>query len=243
MTTRIGCCLALAVSCSAAPVEAGVVRGILKPPTSIASAPAAPSGYAGTLHALPHADPVAYGQVFDAVISVERIPASVESTLSRATAVPRLAQKDQSFVPRVLPVSAGSTVEFPNFDPIFHNVFSVSPYKRFDLGKYPRGQSRRVRFDRPGLVQVYCDIHSNMAAFIIVLPTRAFTQPDATGAFALPALPAGEYVVRVWHPDFPALTRPIRVPEHGDLELDLGYGPAPRTPSGIAETREREEGP
>jgi hypothetical protein len=97
-----------------------------------------------------------------------------------------------------------------------------------------------VRFDRPGVIQVYCDIHSNMAAFIVVLPGRAFTQPDDAGAFALPELPAGDYTLRVWHPNHPPLSRRIRVPEQGDLDLDLGYEAASAGRSGIAESRGRE---
>lgn len=235
--------LALAALQPAAAADAGVVHGVLRTPGVMSVASVSSSGYSGSLHALPSADPTVNGRASDAVISVERVPASVETTLAHVPTTPRLAQKNQSFVPRVLPVAAGTTVQFPNFDPIFHNVFSVSPGKRFDLGKYPRGQSRRVRFDRPGLIQVYCDIHSNMAAYILVLPNAAFAQPDESGRFVLPDLPAGEYVVHVWHPDFPPLKRQIRVPEHGDLELDLGYGPAPRNAPDVAESRERGEGP
>ena len=206
--------------------EAGVVRGVVRPPAVMSKAAAARNPYPGTVHALPGAEPVVSGLVSDAVISIERIPKAVDSTLARPAARPRLAQRNQSFVPHVLPVAAGTTVEFPNLDPIFHNVFSVSPGKRFDLGKYPRGQSRSVRFERPGLIQVYCDIHSNMAAFIVVLQNHAFAQPDGSGRFALPDLPAGEYVVNVWHPDYPAIRRAIRVPPGGDLDLDLTLAPA-----------------
>jgi plastocyanin len=240
MNTKIWCALALAIPCLAAPAVAGVVRGVLRPPAIVPAAPAARSAYSGSLHALPgsHAHPA--GRVADAVISIEGLPAAAESTLTPEPVPPQLAQQNQSFVPHVLPVAVGSTVVFPNFDPIFHNVFSVSPGKRFDLGKYPRGHSRRVRFDRPGVIQVYCDIHSNMAAFIVVLPSRAFTQPDDAGAFALSELPAGEYTLRVWHPDYPPLSRRIRVPKRGDLDLDLGYDAASAARPGIAESGERE---
>jgi plastocyanin len=221
--------------------EAGVVRGILRPPATFSRPTVARNPYPGTVHALPGVDPVASGRVTDAVISIERIPAAVDSAIARPGAAPRLAQRNQVFVPHVLPVAAGATVEFPNLDPIFHNVFSVSPGKRFDLGKYPRGQSRRVRFDRPGLIQVYCDIHSNMAAFIVVLPNHAFAQPDGAGRFALPDLPAGEYVVNIWHPDFPAVRRPVRVPELGDLDLDLSLGPAAGPRAGVTDSPEAPE--
>jgi hypothetical protein len=153
------------------------------------------------------------------VIWVESVPAGADPHSPGPP--PRLAQKDQSFVPRVLPVAVGTAVEFPNLDAIFHNVFSLSPVKRFDLGKYPRGQSRRVTFDRPGLVNVYCEIHSDMEGFILILPNHAFTQPDEAGAFRLPPLPAGRYVIRMWHPDRPEIRREVTVPAGGSVTVDL----------------------
>jgi plastocyanin len=242
MTARTLGWLALATLCPATSAEAGVIRGVLRPPAIAATASMPMPVYPGTLHALPAPDPVVNGRAADAVISVERIPAAIETTLALETRHPQLAQKNQEFVPRVLPVVAGTTVDFPNMDPIFHNVFSVSPGKRFDLGKYPRGHSRSVRFDRAGLIQVYCDIHSNMAAFILVLPNRAFAQPDEAGRFELPELPAGDYVIDVWHPDLPLLKRPVRVPEHGTVDLDLAYGPGAARPE-VAESPDRGEGP
>jgi plastocyanin len=116
---------------------------------------------------------------------------------------------------------AGTTVDFPNMDPIFHNVFSLSPVKRFDLGRYPRGHSKRVTFATPGLVNVFCDIHSSMAAYVLVLPHHAFAQPDSDGDFALPDVPPGRYVVHVWHPDAPATTRSVDVPATGDVSLEV----------------------
>jgi len=132
-------------------------------------------------------------------------------------------QKDQAFGPRVLAVPVGATVAFPNRDPIFHSVFSVSPVKRFDLGKYGRGKSKSVRFAKAGVVNVYCDIHSDMEAFVLVLTTHVFTQPDGNGAFALPPVPAGDYTLHVWHPDRPELKREVQVPASGELALDLDW--------------------
>jgi plastocyanin len=243
MTARTLGWLALAALCPAASADAGVIRGVLRPPVMAAPASMPMPGYPGTLHALPAPDPVVNDRASDAVISVERVPAAVESTLAPETGHPQLAQKNQAFVPRVLPVAAGTTVDFPNLDPIFHNVFSVSPGKRFDLGKYPRGHSRSVRFDRTGLIQVYCDIHSNMAAFILVLPNRAFVQPDDAGHYQLPELPAGDYVVDVWHPDLPSLKRTVHVPEHGAVDLDLAWGPGSGARPEMAESPDHGEGP
>jgi plastocyanin len=198
---------------------AGVIRGTLEVPTMTSEARLHPyPGRAGSMTSAMHAA----GLVTDAVIYVDKRPASVPVP-PPPTATPELGQKDQSFVPRVLAVQKGTVVSFPNHDPIFHNVFSVSPYKRFDLGKYPRGQTRKVRFDKPGLVNVYCDIHSDMAAFILVLPHHAFTMPAANGSFALPDLPAGTYTIKVWHPDLGEIHRDVDVPAHGDVTADFRY--------------------
>jgi plastocyanin len=180
--------------------------------------------YPGRADALPGARSGERGLASDAVVYVDHVPAAAESALAAdSKARPRLAQKDQSFVPRVLAIAVGTRVDFPNLDPIYHNVFSLSPARRFDLGKYPRGSSRQVLFSKPGRVNVYCDIHSNMEAFVYVLPHHGFAQPSADGAFALPDLPAGRYVLHSWHPALGERGLPIEIPETGDLTVTLGY--------------------
>src|SRR5215831_15090682 len=183
--------LALVMGAAATNCRAAVLRGELHIPSSAQRVETVSSPYAGQAGSLPHVPPIVHGAPADAVIYLDRIPASAESLLARTAGTPRLVQRDQSFDPRVLAVAVGTTVEFPNADPIFHNVFSVSPVKRFDLGRYPKGHSKRVTFDKPGLVNVYCEIHTNMAAYVLVLPHHAFAQPGADGAFALPDLPPG----------------------------------------------------
>jgi len=203
--------------------RAGVVRGTLRVP-SVPPAARSLDAYPGHASAMPGHHVPARGAVNDAVLYVERVAPDVETALAAIPLPrPRLAQKDQCFMPRVVVTPVGSAVDFPNLDPIYHNVFSVSPTRRFDLGKYPRGHSKSVTFDRTGLVNVYCDIHSDMAAFVLVVPNHAFTQPTADGAFALPSLPAGHYTLHVWHPDFPAFVREIDVRETGDAALDLSF--------------------
>jgi len=205
-----------------APTEAGVLKGrILAPPMKAHASP--PNPYGGHASALPVAAVQVPGLVSDAVVYFERISAAAESVLALQSSRPALAQKDQCFVPRVLPITRNSVVDFPNMDPIYHNVFSVSPAKRFDLGKYPRGESRKVTFPKTGVINVYCDIHSNMAATIFVLPHHAYTQPDADGRFALPDVPGGRYVLKVWHPDRPPLTREVDVPAEGEATVMLEY--------------------
>ena len=108
-------------------------------------------------------------------------------------------QKDRRFVPDLVVIPAGSTVSFPNFDPIFHNVFSLSKAKSFDLGNYPEGQSRLVTFPTAGVVAVYCHLHSNMAASIVVAPSRWAVRVERDGVFSFKDVPAGTYSVVAWH--------------------------------------------
>lgn len=219
-STRAGLWLAWAIALlAAAPAAAGVIRGSVHVPGG-GTVTAAIDAYPGRACALPGAHMAPRGVVTDAVVYVEQAPASVPG---EDDPPPTLAQKDQMFVPRVLAIAAGTSVGFPNLDPIFHNVFSLSPVRRFDLGRYPRGHSKQVVFTRPGLVNVYCDIHSSMAAFILVLPHHVFTRPDAQGAFALPELPAGHYVLHVWHPDLGDRRRDVDVPARGGVDADVSF--------------------
>ncbi len=215
------CWIVMMTSLVAPTVHAGVIRGTLDVP---AAAPAPPSldRYPGQANALPDARPAPHGLVSDAVVYLESVPPATEAALTAAASHPQLAQSHQAFDPRVLPVAVGTTVDFPNRDPIYHNVFSVSPIKRFDLGKYRQGHSKSVTFTRVGLVDVFCDIHADMEAFVLVLANHAFTQPDADGAWALPGVPAGRYTLHVWHPDFGERTRTVEV-GGGDTRVELKY--------------------
>ncbi len=111
---------------------------------------------------------------------------------------PRLVQKNKSFEPHILVVPAGSMVEFPNRDPFFHNVFSLFEGKRFDLGLYEAGTSRMVRFDRPGISYIFCNIHPEMSAVIITIATPLYAISNADGQLSLADVPYGRYILRVW---------------------------------------------
>jgi plastocyanin len=111
----------------------------------------------------------------------------------------KIEQRGEQFVPPVSVVTVGSTVEFPNADPFFHNVFSLSRAATFDLGRYPSGATRAQIFDKPGIVKVFCHIHSQMSALVVVLDHPWFTIPAETGEFTLPAVPAGDYTIIAWH--------------------------------------------
>jgi hypothetical protein len=215
--------LLLVALCAAAPAGAGTIRGSVRVPSAAAAA-STMNAYPGRAGSMPGMHGPEHGLVTDAVVYLAKIPGAADSALAlRPQPRPRLAQKDEAFVPRVVVVRAGGAVDFPNLDPIYHNVFSLSPTKRFDLGKYPRGQSKTITFNKTGLVKVYCDIHSEMEAFVLVLQNRAFAQPRADGAFELPDLPAGQYELRVWHPDLPELKRVVDVPAQGDARVELSF--------------------
>jgi plastocyanin len=111
----------------------------------------------------------------------------------------QVAQLDRRFSPDLVVVPVGSTVSFPNMDPIFHNVFSLSKSKSFDLGSYDKGDTRIVTFPKPGIVDVYCHLHPNMRATVVVTPSRWYAQPTETGEYSLPDLPPGRYTVVAWH--------------------------------------------
>ncbi len=107
-------------------------------------------------------------------------------------------QRSETFVPHVLAVTVGTTVDFPNNDHIYHNVFSLSGTRRFDLGRYAAGRSRSVRFDRPGIVRVFCEIHSHMSAFILVFNHRYFAVTGTDGRYQINRVPAGRYTLVAW---------------------------------------------
>ncbi|HYV17401.1 MAG TPA: carboxypeptidase regulatory-like domain-containing protein [Verrucomicrobiae bacterium] len=148
------------------------------------------------------------------VVYVESVPAIETAARAAATNPPRglsIRQDGLAFVPHVLPVLRGTTVDFPNTDPVFHNVFSLARAATFDLGRYPRGDARSVRFDTPGIVKVFCHIHSDMSAVVLVLDNPYFVAPDASGRFSLDGLPPGEYKVVAWHERARPSRRSVRI--------------------------------
>ena len=132
---------------------------------------------------------------------------------------PSMRQEGLAFVPHVLPIVSGTSVEFPNSDPVFHNVFSLSRAASFDLGRFPRGESRTLRFDTPGIVKVFCHIHSDMGAVILVLDNPFFTSPGGDGRFRMDGLPPGEYRITAWHERAHPSTRSIRIDAGGTAHV------------------------
>ena len=132
-----------------------------------------------------------------------------------------LDQRDERFVPHVLAVTTGTVVDFPNSDRIYHNVFSLSKTRPFDLGRYAAGRSKAIKFDRPGIVRVFCDIHSHMNAFILVFNHSFFALTDADGRYRIDNVPPGTYNLVAWNEGVSSGPQPVVVPEGGEAELDF----------------------
>jgi hypothetical protein len=130
-------------------------------------------------------------------------------------------QRNETFVPHLLAVTTGTVVDFPNSDRIYHNVFSLSKVARFDLGRYAVGRSKAVRFDRPGIVRVFCDIHSHMNAFILVFSHPFFAVTDTEGRYRIDRVPRGTYSVIAWQEGTASDPRQVTLPEGGTTELDF----------------------
>lgn len=152
-------------------------------------------------------------------------------------------QQNLTFIPHVLVVPVGSTVAFPNNDKVKHNVFSLSSTKKFNLGTYGPGASKDVTFDKPGIVELRCDIHAEMIAYIMVVKNPYVAVTDSSGHFripdpkwahdaglpAIPELPAGNYSVKLWHAKLRPVRKKVQVPAQGDVTVDLS---ARRGPTG-----------
>jgi plastocyanin len=132
-----------------------------------------------------------------------------------------LNQQGSRFDPELIVVPTGSTVQFPNLDPIFHNVFSLSKARKFDLGYYPQGQSRSVVFNAAGVVQVYCHIHANMYAAIVVTDSPWYAKPGADGGFSFANVPPGRYRLTVWHKIAGYRKVDVVVPETGSVDVKI----------------------
>lgn len=143
------------------------------------------------------------------------------ASLTPPAAPVEMATRDKEFVPQVLVITRGTTVRFPNSDPILHNVFSVSPGNKFDLGLYQQGPGKTYTFTQPGLVRVFCNVHYSMIGHILVLDTPHFTQPDGSGAFRLRNLPAGPGTLRVWFDRAQPESVELQLPHPESLTVQL----------------------
>lgn len=148
----------------------------------------------------------------------------LEDAAKNAAAEPmqvEVAQADRRFVPDVVAIPAGSTVSFPNHDPIFHNIYSLSKAKTFDLGSYDQGQTRKVMFPKAGIVEVYCHLHPNMQATVVVTPNRWYARPDGSGKYRIAQVPPGKYTLVAWHKSAGFFRKPIEVTDGQDVAADF----------------------
>ena len=136
----------------------------------------------------------------------------------------RITQKGATFVPHVLPVVVGTTVEWPNHDEIFHNVFSFSEPCPFDLGLYKGTDAKPVTFAKPGRVDVFCSIHSRMGCIVMVLENPFFATTDNKGRYTIQNVPAGKYKLKAWHERLPTQSEEVTVEESGEIRIDFVLG-------------------
>ena len=194
--------------------RAGSIRGRVQLRRPLVSAQPRPTVPAlGT----PVAPPVA--DLMRSVVYLESAPrGAFESSEPRRVVMD---QRNETFVPHVLAVMTGTTVDFPNSDPFYHNVFSLSKAARFDLGRYAAGRSRSVTFDKPGIVRVFCEIHSHMNAFILVFSHPFFALTDGEGRYRIDNIPPGGYGVIAWNEGTASEPAPIAIGDGGIAELDF----------------------
>ena len=204
------------VAVASAPVATGSVEGRVRIGRALTVRRARFRVYAEPTSA---AAPVAprESQVANVVMYLEGVPRPAGPVGTAHT----MEQRGERFLPHVLPVTAGSEVRFPNSDGIYHNVFSLSGARTFDLGRYPPGTSKSVTFGRPGIVQVFCHIHSDMSAIVLVLDSPAYAVPDADGRFVIRGVPPGEYTLVAWHERAAPIRRRVRVSAGGTVVEDV----------------------
>ncbi len=167
---------------------------------------------------------VNYAAMHDFVVYIEGPIGTngAPATNVMSVATRRIAQQGAVFSPHILPVMVGTTVEWPNNDNIYHNVFSMSDAKQFDLGLYKGDPpDKRVTFDKPGRVDVFCSIHENMHCIILVLENPYFASTDEYGNYRIPNVPPGRYKLKAWHERLPADEQEVIVPTNGEVRADF----------------------
>jgi plastocyanin len=168
---------------------------------------------------------VNYEEMHDFIVYIEgnlgtnAVPGKPQQIITR-----RISQKGAFFDPHVLPVLVGTTVEWPNNDDILHNVFSYSEAQPFDLGLYRAPEVKKVTFEKPGRVDVFCSIHSRMSCIVLVLENPFFASTNERGIYKIPNVPPGVYKLKAWHERLPSQVKEITVPAEGDLTIDFTLG-------------------
>ncbi len=164
-------------------------------------------------------DPLVYERSRVVIYLEGQIPAAASS--SSPAPAEQVQQLDRRFTPDLVVVPVGGAVSFPNMDPIFHNIYSLSKPKAFDLGSYDKGETRRVSFQKPGIEEIYCHLHPNMAATIVVTPNRYYARPDRTGKYSISDVPPGQYTLVAWHKTAGFYRKTIVVEKGHDTAADF----------------------
>ena len=207
----------------AAPGGAGTIAGTVRAlPPAGAAGPAAGGG-AYESRRYKYVEKIDYARLKDFVVYIDQ-PVSEFSPGALGDQAVKTTQKDANFDPHVLPVVVGTTVRWPNEDDIFHNVFSMSEAKEFDLGYYKKEKVPEVKFEKVGRVDVFCAIHTKMHCIILVVPNPFFATADEKGRFVIRNVPAGTYKLRAWHERVPGQTKEIVVPAAGEVKIDFTLG-------------------
>lgn len=206
---------------SASISRAGTILGTVRaePPPELAS-----SGKSGKYDSrkFKFIEKIDYSALTDFVVYIDQ---PITNTPQRTPATLQvITQRDAVFRPHVLPVLAGTIVEWPNKDDIYHNVFSMSESNPFDLGLYKDPEVKKVRFANPGRVDVFCSIHSQMNCVILVLQNPFFAATDKSGHFRIENVPPGAYKLKAWHQRLPAQIKEIVVPEKGEIQVQFSLG-------------------
>jgi plastocyanin len=219
-------CSAIILSLTTIAVVAGTITGnVSAQGKTNADNTAGDGAYAS--HKYKFVEKVDYATMHDFVVYIEGSfgTNSAPSTNAATVTTTRVAQEDAVFSPHVLPVMVGTTVEWPNNDRIYHNVFSMSDAKQFDLGLYKGNPpDKRVTFDKPGRVDVFCSIHTSMNCIVLVLENPYFASTDENGNYTITNVPPGKYKLRAWHERLPADDREITVPTNGEVRVDFVLG-------------------
>jgi len=217
-----GSVAALLTMCAGAQEVTGtiLIKKRLTRPSVTAPVSVYQRGTAVKLGADAEQDPIAYERS-RVVVYIEGAGPAAPDTTTPGETTEQVEQLDRRFVPDLVVVPIGSSVSFPNMDPIFHNIYSLSKAKTFDLGSYDKGETRRVKFPKPGIVEVYCHLHPNMAATVVVTPNRWYARPDRAGHYRIPDVPPGKYTVVAWHKSAGFYRKTIVVEEGHDQSVDF----------------------
>jgi plastocyanin len=218
MRTIITICAALSIAAAAS--RAGTIVGAVHAEGK-AGADQAAAGGKYESRKLKFVERVNYAELRDFVVYIDQAaPFKFEPPAKPL----KVAQKDGIFTPNVLPVLVGSVVEWPNNDDIFHNVFSISDPKPFDLDLYNAPEIKRVTFEKTGRVDVFCSIHTRMHCIILVLENPYFAVTDAKGKYTITNIPPGIYKLKAWHERLPSQVQEITVPEQGETKVNFTLG-------------------